>query len=79
VIAAAARAGLAAAAIGALAALVRRRGRPSVAPQLSVVARAPLGGDAGLALVEAGGRRLLVGHGRGGVSLVAELGPEARP
>ena len=80
--AAAARAGLAAAAIGTIAALARRRGRPAVAPSLSVTAREPLAGDAGLAVIEAGGRRLLVGYARGGVSLVAELGavaPEVRP
>jgi hypothetical protein len=78
----AARAGLVAAAVGATAALVRRRGRGAISPQLSVVVREPIAGDAGLAVIEAGGRRLLVGYARGGVSLVAELGgtaPEARP
>jgi len=69
----AARACLAAAAIAAAAALVRRRGRSAAAPALAIAARAPLGGDAGLALVEADGRRMLVGYGGGGVSLVAEL------
>lgn len=79
---AAARAGLAAAAIGAVAALARRRARPAAGPRLSVEARAAISSDAGVALVEAGGRRLLVGYGRAGVSLVAELGgagPEVRP
>jgi hypothetical protein len=79
---AAARAGLAAMAIAAVAALVRRRRSAAPAPCLSVVAREPLAGDAGLALVEASGRRLLVGYGRAGVSLVAELGttsPEVKP
>ena len=78
---AAARAGLAAAAIAAAAALLRRRGRAEVAPQLSVLFREPLAGDAGLAVVEAAGRRLLVGYARGGVSLVADLGapPGVRP
>lgn len=79
---AAARAGLAAGAIAAVAALVRRRRGAAAAPCLSVVAREPLAGDAGIAVVEAGGRRLLLGYGRAGVALVAELGPgspEARP
>ncbi|HET8538421.1 MAG TPA: flagellar biosynthetic protein FliO [Anaeromyxobacter sp.] len=79
--ASAARAALAAAVVGAAAALARRRGRAASPPQLWVVARQALAGDAGVALVEAGGRRLLVGYARGGVSLVAELGApaEARP
>lgn len=72
----AARAGLAAAAVGAIAALARRRGRPSPSAPLAVTARADLSRDAGIALLEAGGRRLLVGWSRGGVSLVAELGTD---
>lgn len=78
----AARAGLAAAAIAALAALVRGRGRPAAAPRLAVVSRQALASDAGLVVVEAEGRRLLVGYARGGVSLVTELGacpPEVAP
>lgn len=78
---AAARAGLAAAGVGAVAALLRRRRPASELPPLAVTARAPLSPDAGLAVVETGGRRLLVGWGRGGVALVAELdgSREARP
>ena len=72
---AAARAALAAAAIAVATALVRRRGRrPAGAASLAVLAREPLAGGAGLALVEAGRRRLLVGFGRDGVRLVADLG-----
>ena len=70
----AARGALAAAAIGAAALLVRRRTTPAARP-LSVLAREPLAAGTGLALVEAGSRRLLVGFGRDGVHLVAELGP----
>ena len=56
--------------------LVRRRGRlaPAVAP-VAVVARAPLGPGLGIALVEAAGRRLLVGWGKDGVRLLRDLGP----
>ena len=73
---AAARAALAVAALAAVAALVRRApGRSAPLGPLAVLARASLGRDAGLALVDAGGRRLLVGHGEGGVRLVADLGP----
>jgi flagellar protein FliO/FliZ len=78
----AARAGLAAAGVGTVAALLRRRRRPAGRAELSVAARAPLSGDAGLAVVETGGRRLLVGWSRGGVSFLAELdgaSREARP
>jgi flagellar protein FliO/FliZ len=76
---AAARAALAVAALGAAALWVRRSpARLAAGAALAVVARAPLGRDAGLAIVEADGRRLLVGHGDGGVRLVAELGPSTR-
>jgi flagellar protein FliO/FliZ len=76
-----ARAALVVAAIAAAAAWVRRRPQVTARPALSVVARAPLGSGAGLAVVEVGGRRLVVGFGRDGVSLIAELGGpgEARP
>jgi flagellar protein FliO/FliZ len=71
----AARAVLAAAALAALAVLARRRSRAAPAPApLAVVAKEPLAGGAGLAIVEAGSRRLLVGFGRDGVRLVADLG-----
>lgn len=72
---AAARAVLAAAAIAALAVLVRSRSRAPPAPApLAVIARTPLASGSGLAVVEAGPRRLLVGFGREGVRLVADLG-----
>jgi flagellar protein FliO/FliZ len=73
----AARATLAAGALAAAAALARRRGptcgREGAPPALSVVARAPLGRDAGVALVEVTGRRVLLGYGAQGVRLVVEL------
>lgn len=77
----AARAALAVAALAVVAVLVRGRPRSAGAPVLAVLARAPLAGGAGIALVEADGRRLLLGFGRDGVVLVAELGapPEALP
>jgi flagellar biogenesis protein FliO len=77
----AARAALAALALVAVALLVRRRGRPALpAAAVSVLARAPLGPGLGVALLEAGGRRLLVGWGKEGVRLVRDLGPpEVRP
>jgi hypothetical protein len=76
---AAARGALAVAALGGLAALVRRApARARAAEPLAVLARTRLGRDAGLVLVEADGRRLLVGHGEGGVRLVADLGSPAR-
>jgi flagellar protein FliO/FliZ len=71
---AAARAALLAAAMGAALVLVRRGARPAPAAPLAVVARAPLASGVGVALVEADGRRFLVGIGRDGVSLVADLG-----
>lgn len=62
-------AGLAAAAF----ALHQRRDGPLVRPTLALLERQPLGRDAGLALVAAGGRRLVVGWGTAGVTLLAEL------
>jgi len=59
--------GLAAAALG------RRAPRAPAAGQIDVEARQALSREAGLAVVRAGGRRFLVGHGPGGVALVAEL------
>ena len=44
---------------------------------VSVVARVPLEPRRALYVVEAGGRRLLIGSSEGGVSLVTELAPEA--
>jgi flagellar protein FliO/FliZ len=77
----AARAALAVLALAALVLLVRRRGRAARPPEpVAVLARAPLGPGLGVALLEAGGRRLLVGWGKDGVRLVSDLGPgEARP
>ncbi|WP_242341605.1 flagellar biosynthetic protein FliO, partial [Anaeromyxobacter sp. SG66] len=39
---------------------------------LALVSRASLGRDAGVALVEVDGRRLVVGYGPSGVQLLAE-------
>lgn len=66
--AAAARAALAVAGLGAGAALLRRRSAAAQAPApLAVVARAPLGRDTGVALLEVDGARVLVGFGPEGV------------
>jgi Flagellar biosynthesis protein, FliO len=76
---AAARGALTAAAVAALAALARRRTPSPARPApLSIVAREPLANGAGLALVEVGSRRFLVGFGRDGVRLVADLGAAER-
>jgi hypothetical protein len=77
----AARAAVAVVALSAIAFLARRRAREAAAPTpVSIVARAPLGPGLGLALVDAGGRRLLVGWGKDGVRLVRDLGAsEGRP
>jgi hypothetical protein len=48
-------------------------------PDLRLAARHPLGREAGVALLEAGGRRLLVGYAPAGVCLLADLSAEARP
>jgi flagellar biogenesis protein FliO len=72
----AARAALALLGLAALAVVLRRRGRPaSAADPVAVLARASLGPGLGVALLEAGGRRLLVGWGKDGVRLVRDLGP----
>lgn len=79
-IALAARAALVALGLAAVALLVRRRARPARAEPVAVLARAALGPGLGVALLEAGGRRLLVGWGKEGVRLVRDLGPpEVRP
>jgi len=77
----AARAALALLALAAMVLLLRRRARAPVASApVAVVGRAALGPGLGLAIVEAGGRRLLVGWGKDGVRLVRDLGgPEAGP
>lgn len=46
---------------------------------ISVVAKQSLGGRTGVALLEVGGRRLLVGTGEHGVTLLTELEPEPEP
>ncbi|ABS24959.1 flagellar biosynthetic protein FliO [Anaeromyxobacter sp. Fw109-5] len=76
----AARGALVAAALGAAAVLARRRAAPpgAAAPALAVVSRASLAKDTGVALVELGGRRLLVGFGAAGVQLLSDV-PAARP
>jgi hypothetical protein len=74
----AARAGLAALAIAALAAFARRRGGARPAAALRVTARAALG-RAAVAVVEVDGRRFLVGGGERALELLAELEPAARP
>ena len=77
---AAARAALCAAAIGAALVALRRRpdasARVASAPRVTVVARAALGRDASVALLDVEGRRVLVGFGAGAVSLLSELPPE---
>jgi flagellar protein FliO/FliZ len=74
VIAAAARAVLVLAVLAATALLLRRRARPAALDPVLVLSRAPLGPGMGVALVEADGRRLLVGWGKDGVRLVRDLG-----
>jgi flagellar protein FliO/FliZ len=74
---AAARAALVAGAIAGIALLAQRRARPAPPTPLAVLARKPIAPGAGLALVDADGRRLLVGFGRDGVRLVADLGAAA--
>lgn len=64
---AAARAGLVAAIIAAAAALARRRAPERAAAPLRLVARQPLAREAGVALLEVEGRRILVGYGPQGV------------
>jgi len=73
----AARAGLAALGVGLLAALARRRAGAGRAAALAVASRASLGRTACVAVVEADGRRFLVGAGERGVELLAELEPAA--
>jgi flagellar protein FliO/FliZ len=69
---AASRAVLVAAGIGALAVLVRRS--PARAPAaVRIVTRAPLAREAGVAVVEVDGRRLLVGFGAAGVRVLSRL------
>ncbi len=46
---------------------------------LALEARLPLGRDAGVALVRAGGERLLLGWGGGGVRVLARVREEGAP
>ena len=55
------------------------RGRAAPERPVALVDRQPLGGGTGIALVEAGGRRLLVGYGPSGVSLLGELSQGRTP
>jgi hypothetical protein len=77
---AAARAALAAGGFFVAAALVRRRraGEACRAAPLSVEARATLAQGAGVAVVEADGRRLLLSFGKDGARLILELTRPAR-
>lgn len=73
----AARAALAVAVLAAAPALLRgRAGAAHGTPSLRVIAREPLGRDAGVAIVVADGRRLLVGFGPQGVRALAAPEPE---
>lgn len=76
----AARGLLAVAGLGAMAALARRRPRTRErTPRLAVLERATLGRDGGVALLEADGRRMLVGFGPEGARLLADLGASPTP
>jgi flagellar biogenesis protein FliO len=71
----AARAALVILVLAACVLLVRRRARGAAPPGLiEIAARAPLGPGLGLAVVDVGERRLLVGWGKDGVRLVRDLG-----
>ncbi len=64
-------------AVAAAVLLARRRATgPST---LVLEARLPLGRDAGVALVRAGGERLVVGWGGGGIRLLSRLREEVSP
>ncbi|MCB2412892.1 flagellar biosynthetic protein FliO [Demequina sp. TTPB684] len=54
---------------------LRRRRRE----ELVVLGRQQLGGKAGVALIEASGRRLVIGYGEHGVSLLHDAGEVAAP
>jgi flagellar protein FliO/FliZ len=74
----ASRATLVGSAIGIAGFVLRRRARSAAPPApLQVVTRETLAPGAGLALIEVDGRRLLVGFGRDGAALVADLGSHA--
>jgi len=66
--------------LGALALGARGLRRPALAERpLRLADRQPLGRDSGLALVEVGARRLLVGWSPAGLRVVADLSREADP
>jgi flagellar protein FliO/FliZ len=71
---AAARAGLVVAGLAGAAALARARRRTATPPALAILSRAPLARDAGIALIEVEGRRILLGYGAGGVNVLAPAG-----
>lgn len=64
-------------ALGLAAAALRRA--PAAERPLALLDRRPLGRESGVALVEAQGRRLLVGYAPSGVAVLADLSPEERP
>jgi hypothetical protein len=68
----------AAALLGALAAAGAALRAPAAARVLEVADRQALGRDIGVALVETGGRRLLVGYAPRGVRLLADLSGQER-
>jgi hypothetical protein len=78
---AAARGAAAVALLAAVGVLVRARRTafPPAAAQLTLAERQPLAKGSGVVVVTAGGRRLLVGYGPGGVTLLAELTGDGRP
>ena len=66
--------------LGAAAALVRRGApRPARPPALALEERHFLAKDSGIAVVVASGRRLVVGFGANGVTLLSELGRREEP
>jgi flagellar protein FliO/FliZ len=70
----------AAALLGALAlAGLGLRSAPAADRPIALSDRRPLGRESGVALVEAGGRRLLVGYAPSGVAVLADLSPEPGP
>jgi flagellar protein FliO/FliZ len=54
-----------------------RRASARRAPVIALVGRQSLGGRSAVALVEVAGRRLVLGVGEHGVTLLTEVGPEA--
>ncbi len=74
-----ARAALAVLALVGAAALLRARGRPPAPPAaIEVLAQRPLSREAGVAVVDVEGRRLLLGFGADGVRLLYRLDPPSQ-